>query len=250
MGLEFVLQQPCATRRRMPEARLRSLVVHRGIAEAATAKFRAQFPHADDETLASKCTAEIAFDGARPTQVSRGRLQDLLEPLQDLDDDCRGCPANVSGRGLGCIGKIHAPITAEAERWLLARLPDDAKDAGLLRLIRYLAERGIDGAAVDAQRGRSRLFELKAPAVRTWGGWLGPRLVVSSSQLLQMLALGGPISVERARLLARLQGLEGGVTETAASASVEQLRTLLRAVNLAGRLGAPLVVEASPLMNR
>lgn len=247
MGIEFVLQQPCAPRRHMPEARLRTLVNHRGIAESATTKFREQFPHADDETLASKCTVEIAFEGpdgaSKPMQVTVGRLLDMLEPLQGLDDDCRGCPANVSGRGLGCIGKVQTPITAEAERWLLARLPDDAKDAGLLRLIRYVSERGLDGAEVDARRGRSRMFELKAPAVRKWGGWLGPKLQLNSSQLLQMLAFGGPISAERARLFARLLDLSGGVPEALGPVSAASLKTLLRAVNLAGRLGAELVVE-------
>lgn len=248
MGIEFVLQQPCATRRRMPEARLRALVVQRGIAEGATDKFREQYPHADDETLASKCTVEVALDGPdgtpKPAQISLGRLLDMLEPLKGLDDDCGGCPANVSGRGLGCIGRINAPIAAGAERWLLARLPDDAKDAGLQRLARYLAERGLDGAAVDAQRGRSRLFELKAPVVRKWGGWLGPKLQINSSQLLQMLALGGPMSAERARLYARLLDLSGVKPEATAPGGAGQFGTLLRAVNLAARLGTPLDIKA------
>ena len=63
MAIDFALQQPCAARKRMPEAKLRSLVRHWGIAEFAIAKFREEFPHADNETLASKCTVGIAVNG-------------------------------------------------------------------------------------------------------------------------------------------------------------------------------------------
>jgi hypothetical protein len=249
MAIDFALQQPCATRKRMPEGKLRALVRQWGIAEFAVAKFRDEFPHADNETLANKCTVEIAVDGpdgtAKQAQVTVGQLLDMIAPLRGLDGDCRGCPANVSGRAFGCIGKVNYPIKAEAEHWLLSRLPDDAKEPGLVLLLNYLADLGIDGAPVEAQRARPRMFELRVPAVRKWGGWLGPKAQINSSQLLHMLAYGGAFVPERARLYTQLLGLSGVGSKAASSSNaVEQFRIFLRAVNLASRLNAELVVEA------
>lgn len=249
MAIDFALQRPCTARRYTPEVRLRSMVRHRGVAEFASAQFREKFPHADNETLTSKCTVEIAVkspDGtAKQTQVTVGQLLDMIAPLSELDGECRGCPANLSGRAFGCIGKVNYPIRKEAEDWLLARLPDDAKDANLVLLLKYLADLGIDGAPVETQRSRSRMFERKEAAVRKWGGWLGPKMQITSSQLLHLLAFSESIGPEQAQLYSRLLDLAKlGSEPGEISDAVAQFRVFLRAVNLAGRLNANLAVEA------
>ncbi len=249
MAIDFALQRPCTARRYTPEVRLRSMVRHRGIAEFAIAQFREKFPHADSETLTSKCTVEITVkspDGtAKQTQVTVGQLLDMIAPLSELDGECKGCPANLSGRAFGCIGKVDYPIRKEAEDWLLARLPDDGKDANLVLLLKYLADLGIDGAPVEAQRAKPRVFERKEAAVRKWGGWLGPKMQITSSQLLHMLAFSESIGPEQAQLYSRLLGLAKlGSEPGEASDAVEQFRVFLRAVNLAARLNAKLAVEA------
>lgn len=249
MAIDFALQKPCVARRHTPEVKLRSMVRHSAIAEVAIAQFREKFPHADNETLTAKCTVEIAVkrpDGTViQTQVTVGRLQDMIAPLQELDGECKGCPANVSGRSFGCIGKLDTPIRKEAEDWLLARLPDDAKDETLAQLVRHLADLGIDGAPVEALRSRSRLFERKEAAVRKWGGWFGAKTQITSSQLLQMLAFSEDIAPEQARLYTRLLGLAKPASEPQTpSEAVQQLNALLRAIHLAGRLDVRMVVEA------
>lgn len=249
MAIDFALQRPCTARRYTPEVKLRSMVSHQGIAEFAIAQFREKFPHADSDTLTSKCTVEIAVkspDGtAKQKQVTVGQLLDMIAPLSKLDGECKGCPANLSGRAFGCIGKVNYPIRKDAEDWLLARLHDDAKDANLVLLLKYLADLGIDGAPVEAQRAKLRVFERKEAAVRKWGGWLGPKMQITSSQLLQMLAFSESIGPEQAQLYSRLLGLAKLGSEMGeASDAVEQFRVFLRAVNLAARLNAKLAVEA------
>lgn len=249
MTIEFALQKPCAARRHTPEVKLRAMVRQAGIAETAIARFREKFPHADNETLITKCTVEIAVkrpDGTLiQTQMTVGKLQEMTEPLGGLGGECKGCPANVSGRSFGCIGQVDDPISKEAEDWLLARLPDDAKDANLAQLMQHLADLGIDGAPVEEQRARSRMFERRQAAVRKWGGWFGAKTQLTSSQLLQMLAFGEVIGPEQAQLYTRLLGLARlGAEPDAVSSGVEQLKTFLRAVNLAGRVDARLAVDA------
>lgn len=249
MAIDFALLKQCSARRHTPEVRLRSMVRHWGIAEFAIAQFREKFPHADEETLTAKCTVEIAVKGpdgiAIQTQVTVGQLLEMIAPLSELDGECKGCPANVSGRSFGCIGKVNYPIRKEAEDWLLARLPEDAKDANLALLLKYLADLALDGAPVEAQRANSRMFERKEAAVRKWGSWFGSKAQLSSSQLLHMLAFGGPIVPEQAELYSRLLGLAKlGSEPGSASNAVEQFKIFLRAVNLAGRLNVQLIVEA------
>lgn len=249
MAIDFALQKPCAARRHTPEVKLRSMVRHQGIAEFAIAQFREKFPHADEDTLTEKCTVQIEVkrpDGTRiQTQVTIGRLQEMIAPLLGLDSECKGCPANVSGRSFGCIGKVNYPFGKAAEDWLLARLPDDAKDANLALLMKYLDDLGIDGAPVDALRSSTRIFERPEAAVRKWGGWFGPKKQITSSQLLQMLAFGEFIGPEQAELYSQLLGLARLGTEAVpASTTVEQFRIFLRAVHLAGRLDARLAVDA------
>lgn len=248
MAIEFALQKPCSARRHTPEVKLRSMVRHRDVAEFAIARFRAKFPLADEETLTAKCTVEIAVkrpDGTViQTQVTVGRLQDMIAPLGELDGECKGCPANVSGRSFGCIGKVDTPLPKDAEEGLLARLPDDAKDAQLAQLFQHLAEQGVDGAPIEDLRSRTRLFERKEAAVRKWGGWFGAKRQITSGQLLQMLLLGETVTPEQARLLTRLLGLARLKTEPAAAADAAQpFRLLLRAINLAGRLEARLAID-------
>lgn len=247
MALEFALQKPCAARRDTPEVKLRSMVRQAAAAEAAIARFREKFPYADEDTLTRKCTVETTVkrpDGTViPIQATVGRVQELIAPLSELDGECKGCPANVSGRSFGCIAKVDYPISKEAEDWLLARLPDDAKDAVLVQLLEHLADHAIDGAPVEALR--SRMFERREAAARKWGGWFGPKVQITSSQLLHMLAFfDDSIPPEQARLYARLLGLArlGAEPETVFDA-VEQFRLFLRAVNLAARLNVPLAVE-------
>lgn len=248
MAIDFALQKSCSARRHTPEVKLRSMVSHADIAGVAIAQFREKFPHADNETLTAKCTVEI--DVKRPdgtiiqTQVTVGRLQDMIAPLAELDGECKGCPANVSGRSFGCIGKVGYPIRKEIEEWLLARLPDDAKDANLALLLKHLADLGIDGAPVEEQRSRARMFERREAAVRKWGSWFGAKTQLTSSQLLQMLAFGESIAPEQAQLYTRLLGLARMSSEPeSASSAVEQFKIFLRAVNLAGRLNVQVVVE-------
>jgi len=248
MAIEFALQRPCAARRHTPEVKLRSMVRQAAAAEVAIARFREKFPHADEDTLTGKCTVETSVkrpDGTViPIQLPVGRVQELTAPLAELDGECKGCPANVSGRSFGCIGKLATPISKEAEEWLLARLPDDAKDAQLAELHQYLADQGIDGAPVEAQRSRSRMFERREAAVRKWGGWFGAKTQITSSQLLQMLVFSEAFSPEEAQLCARLLDLGRPSPETEpASDVVQQFKVFMRAINLAGRLDARLAVD-------
>ncbi len=247
MAIDFSLQLPCQVRQAIPELKLRSMVRHLGLAQFAVAKFRAAYPQYDMQTIAAKCTVEIAITGpdgiARQAPVTIGQLMNLIEPLEGVKGHCRGCRGEVSGRSFGCIGKVNYPVPAEAEQWLLARLPEDGRNPGLVLLFKLLADLGIDGAPVEALRARPQIFESRTAATRAWVEG-GQARRISSSQLLHMLAFGGDIGAKQAKLFTTLLGLGNLAHEPpTASNAIEQMRIFLRAVVVAGESDASLHVD-------
>ena len=106
-----------------------------------------------------------------------------------------------------------------------------------------LADLGIDGAVVDALR--PKFFAQQVPFVRRWGTLAGPKQL-SSSQLLQMLSYGGGRIVPRqAALYTRLLCLATVLEDPhPPSDQIEQWKTFLCAVVMAGRLDAEIVIDA------
>lgn len=248
MAIDYVLRLPCAVRQDFPEPKLVALVRHLGVAEFALGKLRQTHPQHDPRTLAEQCTVEItttAADGtARQLPVTVAQIFSMVAPLGKVREHCKTCRANVADRHFGCIAKINYPISREAETWLLARLPDDENNQDLQLLLKFLADLGIDGAPVDEQRGRTQVFEAKSAPFRTWGG-IFDRRKITSSQLLHMLAFGGTIGPEQARLYTRMLGLNTILSEPhPRSDQIEQFKTFFCAVVMAGRLNAPVDTDA------
>lgn len=177
-----------------------------------------------------------------PETVSQ--LASMIASLSDVKDHCKTCRANIADRSFGCIAKVNYPVLRETEAWLLARLPEDEKDADLSLLFKYLTDLEIDGAPVDALRARDKVFEAKAAPFRTWGG-IFDRRKITSSQILHMLAFGGTIGPEQAQLYTRLLKMESVLSEPHPRMDqVEQVKTLFCAVVMAGRLTAPIDMDA------
>jgi len=248
MAIDYVLRMPCEVRKQFPEAKLVAMVRQWGIADFAIGKLRQAYPDQDIKTLAEQYTIEIAVNGpdgtARQMPVTVAQIMQMVSPLGAVRQHCGPCRANVSDRHFGCIAKINYPILRETESWLLSRLPDDEKHPNLALLLKFLADLKIDGAPVDALRARENMFEAKTPAFRTWGE-IFDRRKVTSSQILHMLAFGGMLGPEQAQLYTRMLGLETILRERhPPSDQVEQFKTFFCAVVMAGRLGAPIDVDA------
>lgn len=231
----------------MPEAKLRAMVKHRGVAEFAVDKFKQAYPSYGMDTILNECKVEIGVttpDGtARQMPVTIAQLLSMTAQLDEVKSHCKECRANVADRDFGCIGKVNYPITSEAEGWLLARLPEDAKSPSLSMLLKFLSDLEIDGAPVDSLRTRAEIFESKTPAVRGWGGWFNKQKI-SSSQILHMLAFGGAIAPQQAQLYTKLLGLTAILSQPHPPSNlVEQFKTFACAIVMAGRLNAQLDVD-------
>lgn len=246
MAVDFSLRLPCEVRKAIPEPKLASMVQHRSLAEFAQAQFKDAHPELDEQAIRERLTVEIAVkmpDGvAHEMPVALSKLFAMTKELDAWRATCPPCRANVADRAFGCIGKINYPIAPESESWLLARLPPDAAHPALALLFKFLADLNIDGLPVDKARSNARIFVQRRAAVRHWGEAVARR-TLSSSQLLQILLFGGSIGPQQAALFTRMLSLETVLRDPhPPSSNIEQFKTFLCAVVMAGRLNCELGV--------
>lgn len=246
MAVDYVLQYPCEVRKQIPEEKLVALVGYMSLAQFAVAEIQKSNPAVPMEAILSQY--EVSVKQARPDGTSEqapmtvGQLVDLAQPISPYRAHCPPCRANIADRPFGCIAKINYPIQKESEEWLLSRLPSDASDPNLRLLFRFLSDLGIDGGRVDALR--SKFFELSTPVVRRWGTESG-QIQITSSQLIQLLIFGGNIRAQQAGLYAKLLRMDTVLTEPHPSSSnIEQFKTLMCAIVMAGRLNAEVSIDA------
>lgn len=131
-------------------------------------------------------------------------VQDMLDEAAALDPlahHCEGCPANVSGVPFGCMNFIQYPITGEAERWLLDRLPGIDEPLVWLLLRQGVQELGYDGAIVAPLRASDTYFEEQRLPGRDLR-----EFVINANQVFQMLFLTGHIQPAHAGVLLLLFG--------------------------------------------
>jgi len=201
VGVDYVVDLPCAVKSDIPTGRLVGLI--KGRSQANTILELAR------RDGGQSSPAEIVFGRVRQLpggttyeDVSVQALLDEAAPLRDYEHYCAGCPANSRGEPFGCYGYLPYPISAATEAWLLARLPESL-DGGAGQLLRAaVRDVGYDGGRIrDMRRRGETFFERNKPAQRTWRcGWT--RWTLTSDQLLQMLIGLGNLHPEHCALLA------------------------------------------------
>jgi hypothetical protein len=245
MAIDYVLKFPCAVRKNIPEQKLVALVGYMSLAQSAVSKIRKSSPSTPMETIYSYEVnmSQSGPDGTvKQVPMTIGQLAELAQPLGEHRGQCQECRANIADRPFGCIAKINYPITKESEQWLLSRLTSNTKDPDLMLLFRFLSDLEIDGRAVDAMR--PKLFELQEPVIRRWQG-PSDQIHITSSQIIEMLAFGGNLVPQQATLYTKLLGLASVLSDPhPPSDNIEQFKTLMCAIVMAGRLDAEITVDA------
>jgi hypothetical protein len=245
MALDYMLTFPCEVRKNVPEEKLVVLVGYMNLAEFAVAQIRQSHPAMPMEQILG---VEVHVRQKRPDGTAEqmpmriGQLVEQAQALRPYTQHCGPCRANIADRPFGCMAKINYPIKKESEEWLLSRLPDDIHDPNLALLFRLLSGLKIDGQPVDVMR--ARLCELQQPLVRRWGNPPGQQQI-TSSQIIHMLGFGGNIRPQQAALFTKLLGLLSVLTDPhPPSANIEQFKTLMCAIVMAGRLNAGISVDS------
>ncbi|WP_035051680.1 hypothetical protein [Andreprevotia chitinilytica] len=208
MAIDYYGLFPCKVRETISDADLLRMEKARNRANAVLDLMRNN-PQTATDKPESEWTFKAVVLGPNGPQETEMRIADLLAeaaPLEALAGHCANCPANVRSADFGCGGGIHYPITAQAERWLLSRLPDDLNSAPGQLLIRAIADFGFDGADIDAARNRKELYEAGKPLERKWGGFFSGKTRITSSQILHMAFGVGSLQPAHAKLIAYFLG--------------------------------------------
>lgn len=255
MAIEYYGSFPCKVRKSVSDQEL--LRMERARSRAQTALQRlASMPGHEDNSQAN-LTVKIVVLGREGEQVTQASIDDLLReaaPLDELAVSCTGCPANIRHADFGCGGSIHYPISARAEDWLLARLPEDLQSAAGMLLTHAATEFGFDGAVIDAVRDRRDFYAARAAAVREWERAPREKLRVTSSQILQMTFAAGSLQPAHAKLVALFLGFlndHGFPSEDPDNRplpeddpTITELKHFFACAALAGACDVPMMIDA------
>jgi hypothetical protein len=145
---------------------------------------------------------KAAAGGAGPFAVA------LAERPVDEQAHLHNCPTcAVIGEPLRCVGLIPAPLSQEAERWLVDRLPADIDGLPGFLLRKAIGDFGYEGD--EGRRLRDEgLLAAPGPYTRHFGPFFR-RFTVSSEQLLEEMLCAGDVDPAHAlAILVHLGALE------------------------------------------
>ena len=204
MAVDYCVLYPCEVRNQVSTEELIEMEKAASRAEAILDIMRKQ-PGEHHDKPESEWTfsfAKLSSNGSQQEQDMRiGDLLKQAEPLQKLQTHCVNCPMNFLKRPFGCGGAIHYPITLNAEKWLMSRLPDDINSPQGKILTSMLHDVGITGKFVDKERSRTEVYESSTALMRKWGGlFFGKR--ITSSQILELLLGVGNYECKYAQIIA------------------------------------------------
>jgi hypothetical protein len=265
MAIDYVIDYDC-----IPKAHLTT----EGIVERLKGLERAQeiirlFRRNGDE----RPPGEMGFEFTRSTPTGEEEkrvivVQDLLDEAAALDahaHHCVGCPANRTGARFGCVGFVQYPISAEAERWALDRMPVPDDTLVWMLLKQGVREFSYDGESIKPLREVTDAYFASSEAQSRKLG----EFSVDANQLFEMMFAVGNINPNHAAMLLLFLGairrdLEADEIMAIAPApedaearypfvltpregddpTVAEIKEFLAALHLAWRLKARVLVDA------
>jgi hypothetical protein len=256
MAIDYFSLFPCKVREALPGDELLTKIKMRNQANMVLDVMRndPQVSGSGPESEWKVKTVTFSSDGPKERVVSISDLLREAAPLDALGVHCSGCAANVRNTTFGCGGAIHYPISAEAEHWLLSRLPSDLSSPRGSLLTRAIADFRYDGAVIDAGRRRKEIYAAGEPVERQWGGFLRKKTRINSSQMLQMSFAVGNLPAAHAKLVAYIVGFLNDAFDVANTpmnlpqpeddAAIIEFKQFFRVAALAGAQNLSVFVDA------
>ncbi len=190
MAIDYIIEYECTPKRALTAAGILDRLKERERAREVIQWFRAAGDDRPPAQMGFEFSHNLPGDNGEKQLIVVQDLLDHAAVLDDHADHCQNCPANHARRPFGCTGFIQYPITAQAEAWLLERLPVPDEPLVWLLLKQGIQKLGYDGSSVKALRDADgenasdarTYFELPNTPQRRLG-----ELRVSSDQLLEMI---------------------------------------------------------------
>ncbi len=261
MAIDYVLAVGCEPQKLLGVGRLVELHRTRILARSALAHMREDGEDRDPSEIEIQLTMRKP-DGDSARGVTLADLINEARPLDEVSHHCATCPAGLP-REFACHRRIRYPIPEHVEQWLLARLPRKLDNTAGALLVRGLGEFGWTGEPVAKLRAAgTTYFESRVAYGVRWEAEEG-NLEVSSDQLFQMMFMVGNLTPTHSLMLALFLGviphdtsvfalkdvegksaaLAAADVPTQADPDLEQFAAFLRALAVAARLNATILVD-------
>jgi hypothetical protein len=202
MGVDFVIAQGCP-----PKEQFTTEGLLQRVKAADRAKvIREVYAKEKENRPADQMGFEMVYrraDGQQETTLIKiSELDALASQLAGWEGHCQTCPANRGRGAFGCIGTVNYPISAQAEVWMLSRLPNIAEPVPYL-LLQQGPQMGNTGARAEDLRDQHPgvFFESASPLKREYD-----EMDVTGEQLFELLFLLGPIPPKRAVMILLFMG--------------------------------------------
>jgi hypothetical protein len=164
-----------------------------------------------DDTLV-RFTEKSRLEGAKSRDLTIRAIRSLAARPSDFCEECRNCPSNVTGRGLGCAGVVQF-ISECAEEWLMDILPSEIEGNHRGELLRKFVKSSVKAArAVDAARASSR-YEYKESLIDEWGKAPVGKIECTSSMILGSLYHTENVAPDHAARMCYLLGATDALPE-------------------------------------
>lgn len=190
MGFNYFGCFPCVVREKIDNTELLSLIKKRDRMNTILALMRKD-PTVDKSIPESEWSFGIKEGNQGIKKEYIGTLLKETEILYEYEEICKNCPYNRRSTSFGCGGTIRYPITKVLEKWIVKQLPHRLDSRAGKLLLRAIEDFNYDGAPIDKERQNSALFSSNTPSKRKWGGFIKPKTIISSSQILQMFMSAG-----------------------------------------------------------
>ena len=202
MGVDYIIHYDCQPKQALTLEGMMGRLKGRERAQAIIQLYRDEGDHRPPSEMGFEMVRRLP-DGSEETEIVV--VQTLLDAAQELvpwETYCANCPANHLGTSFGCVNTINYPLSAQAERWLLDQLPDNAHPLIFMLLQSAIREMRYIGHSAAKLRERAGVFfESEHAAVRDLGA-----VQITADQVFEMLFLSGPIQPAHGSLLLQFFG--------------------------------------------
>ncbi len=257
MGIDHIVALECAAKKALGVEGIVDRIKARSRAEAMLKIAR----DSGDQRPVEQITFKVGVMGMKGMVEEReASVSGLLQHSAALEPHraaCAGCPANRGSKeGFGCYQSIHYPIRADAEEWLVSRLPPSLDCFAGYMFCKALVDFQWDGAQAAQMRESGRTF-FESPD--QYGREYEGDIVIGSNIVFHMMFHLGHLQSFHARLVCLFLGVlpydieprriqapdvfDGVPDIPKQEGQAEELAEFLRACRKSAELDVPLLVD-------
>lgn len=197
MAIDYIINYDCIPKQELTTEGIMERIKGEERAHTIIRLFRENGDDREPKDMGFEFTRSTPTGDEETRVVHVQSLLDMAQDLKPYEHHCIGCPANRAGRPFGCMSQIQYPITREAEKWMIDRLPTPDDTLVWLLLKQGVTEFKYDGSSILPLRDGTNVY-FEEPHI------IGRRLgefSIDSNQVFEMIFAVGHINPNHGALI-------------------------------------------------